>query len=160
MARLPAATGAASAAPWQRRPCPLRSPRRPWRAIWRARCMRWPSDPKDGLAAALARLGRAFMARRVPREFPKHTCNSRLDRSIEGRKTLINKMRLGEAVLRGGFASAEAAVRAVNAEPWEPLPGMVKRECPECRYVFAAPASSQELRCQDFLDKLPRGRQR
>ena len=50
----------------------------------------------------------------------------------------MNKRRLGEAVLRGGFSSAEAAVRVVNAEPWEPLPGMVKRECPECRYFFAA----------------------
>ena len=27
------------------------------------RCRRLASDPKDGLAAALARLGRAFMAR-------------------------------------------------------------------------------------------------
>ena len=45
------------------RPCCQRSPRRRWRAIWRARCRRWPADPKDGLAAALARLGRAFMAR-------------------------------------------------------------------------------------------------
>ena len=72
----------------------------------------------------------------------------------------MNKRRLGEAVLRGGFSSAEAAVRVVNAEPWEPLPGMVKRECPECRYFFAVPASSQELRCQDCVDKLPRGRRR
>ena len=39
------------------------SPKRPWRAIWRARCMLLASDPKDRLAAALARLGRAFMAR-------------------------------------------------------------------------------------------------
>ena len=42
----------------------------------------------------------------------------------------MNKRRLGEAVLRGGFSSAEAAVRVVNAEPWEPLPGMVKRRVP------------------------------
>jgi hypothetical protein len=70
----------------------------------------------------------------------------------------LNKKRLGEAVLRaGGLASAEAAARAVNAEAWEPMPGMVKRQCPECRYWFAAPASSQEARCQDCLDKLPRG---
>jgi hypothetical protein len=51
----------------------------------------------------------------------------------------LNKKRLGEAVLRaGGFASAEAAARAINAEPWEPPPGMVKRQCPKCRYWFAA----------------------
>jgi hypothetical protein len=32
----------------------------------------------------------------------------------------------------------EATSRAVNAEPWEPLPGTLKRQCPECRYRFAA----------------------
>ena len=72
----------------------------------------------------------------------------------------MNKRRAGEAVLRGGFANEEARTRAVNAEPWEPLPGMVKRECPECRYWFAASANSQELRCQDCVDKLPPGRRR
>ena len=33
----------------------------------------------------------------------------------------------------------EATTRAINSEPWEPMPGMVKRQCPECRYRFAAP---------------------
>jgi hypothetical protein len=51
----------------------------------------------------------------------------------------------------------EATTRAINAEPWKPMPGMVKRQCPECRYWFAAPANSQEPRCQDCADKLPRG---
>jgi hypothetical protein len=27
--------------------------------------------------------------------------------------------------------------RTINAEAWEPMPGMVKRPCPECRYWFA-----------------------
>jgi hypothetical protein len=72
-----------------------------------------------------------------------------------------HKRRLGEAVQRdSGFANAEAAARAANAEPWEPMPGMAKRQCPECRYFFAASASSQELRCQDCVDKLSRGRRR
>ena len=31
----------------------------------------------------------------------------------------------------------EAQARAINVEPWEPMPGMVKRQCPECRYWFA-----------------------
>jgi hypothetical protein len=44
----------------QPHPCRQRSPTRPWRAIWRARCTFLASDPKDRLAAALARLGRAF----------------------------------------------------------------------------------------------------
>ena len=44
----------------------------------------------------------------------------------------------------------EADARAVNAEPWEPLPGMVKRECPECRYFFAAPSHrARGLPCPD-----------
>jgi hypothetical protein len=32
----------------------------------------------------------------------------------------------------------EATSRAVNAQPWEPMPGMEKRQCPNCRYFFAA----------------------
>ena len=33
----------------------------------------------------------------------------------------------------------EATSRAINAEPWQPLPGMVKLHCSDCRYWFAAP---------------------
>ena len=43
--------------------CPRRSAWRPWRAIWPARCRRWPAIPRTALAAALARLGQAFLAR-------------------------------------------------------------------------------------------------
>ena len=45
----------------------------------------------------------------------------------------------------------EADVRAINAQSWEPLPGMVKRRCPNCRYFFAAPAIEPEavLLCPD-----------
>jgi hypothetical protein len=39
---------------------------------------------------------------------------------------------------------AEAELRAINAEPWEPMPGMVKRLCPQCRYFFASPVESTE----------------
>ena len=46
---------------------------------------------------------------------------------------------------------AEAAARAVNAEPWEPMPGMVKRQCPKCRYFFAAPPGAEEPRCPDCV---------
>jgi hypothetical protein len=46
----------------------------------------------------------------------------------------------------------EADARAVNAQPWEPPPGMVKRQCPYCRYFFAARSIEPEavlprLRC-------------
>jgi hypothetical protein len=50
----------------------------------------------------------------------------------------MNKRRLAESVRHGGFMDDEAAARAVYAEPWEPMPGMLKRQCPECRYWFAA----------------------
>jgi hypothetical protein len=50
----------------------------------------------------------------------------------------MNKRRRADPVRHGGFMDDEAAARAVNAEPWEPMPGMLKRQCPECRYWFAA----------------------
>ena len=40
-------------------------------------------------------------------------------------------------MLKGTPADAEAAARRVNAEPWEPMPGMVKLQYPDCRYWFA-----------------------
>jgi hypothetical protein len=64
----------------------------------------------------------------------------------------MNKRRAGEAVLPDGFASEEARGWAVNAEPWEPMPGMIKRQCLQCRYWFASNAETglcpdtQELR--------------
>jgi hypothetical protein len=33
---------------------------------------------------------------------------------------------------------AEATARAINAGPWEPFPGLVKRQCPQCYGVQAA----------------------
>jgi hypothetical protein len=43
----------------------------------------------------------------------------------------------------------EASSRAVNAELWEPPPGMEKRQCPRCRYYFASPSDGTEPRCPD-----------
>jgi hypothetical protein len=42
----------------------------------------------------------------------------------------------------------EASSRAVNAQPWEPPPGMVKLQCSDCHYWFAAPHHDVE-RCPD-----------
>ena len=39
---------------------------------------------------------------------------------------------------------AETLARTVNAEPWEPLPGMVKRRCLRCGYFFAVKAGLAE----------------
>jgi hypothetical protein len=50
-----------------------------------------------------------------------------------------------------GLAAEETKARAANAAPWEPLPGMVKRQCPECRYLFAAPVDIEEPRCPDCV---------
>ena len=47
----------------------------------------------------------------------------------------------------GGFANAEAAARAANAEPWEPMPGMVKRQYPDCRYWSASAARTARRSC-------------
>jgi hypothetical protein len=54
----------------------------------------------------------------------KHTCKTGSDRSAEGRKMLMDKKQREAAVLNGGLA--ELVVRQVNAEPWEPVPGMVR----------------------------------
>ena len=47
------------------------------------------------------------------------------------------------------------AARFLNVEDWDPLPGMIKRQCPRCRYLFV---DSEELRCPDCVDleKRPR----
>ena len=57
----------------------------------------------------------------------------------------------------GGLADVEAEARAVNAEPWEPMPGMVKRQCERCAYWFAAdPANSAPYYCPDCAIRQPR----
>jgi hypothetical protein len=55
----------------------------------------------------------------------------------------------------------DAEARAINATDWEPMPGMVKRQCPRYRYYFATPAESHEPRCPDCVQggsppRLPR----
>jgi hypothetical protein len=36
----------------------------------------------------------------------------------------------------------EAEARAINATDWQPLSGMVKKRCGQCRYWFAVPAQA------------------
>jgi hypothetical protein len=48
-------------------------------------------------------------------------------------------------VLHGGLANEEATARAINAEPWKLLPGMIKAQCPQCRYFFAASVATTTL---------------
>jgi hypothetical protein len=63
----------------------------------------------------------------------------------------MNKKRMEKAVRADKTADAEAAARAVNALPWEPMPGMVKRQCPGCRYFYAAPTDNKEPHCPDCM---------
>jgi hypothetical protein len=51
----------------------------------------------------------------------------------------------------------EATARAINAEPWQPMPGMVKRQCPECRYWFATWPQREQERCPDCASAGARG---
>ncbi len=44
-----------------------------------------------------------------------------------------------------------AEARAINAEPWEPPPGMIKRRCPWCGYFFASQVTAADavMLCPD-----------
>jgi len=54
----------------------------------------------------------------------------------------------------------EAEARAQNAEPWEPLPGMVKKRCLRCRYLFAVKVEEAEATatCPDYAPSQSRKR--
>jgi hypothetical protein len=45
----------------------------------------------------------------------------------------------------------EAEVRAINAQPWQPLPGMLKKRCSRCSFWFAVPVAEADAtsRCPD-----------
>jgi len=46
-------------------------------------------------------------------------------------------------------AALAIAARFLNLEDWDPLPGMIKRQCPSCRYLFAAPTASRTVSHRD-----------
>jgi hypothetical protein len=48
-------------------------------------------------------------------------------------------------------AELEVEARAVNATDWQPLPGMAKKRCSQCRYWFAVPIAEADAtsRCPD-----------
>jgi hypothetical protein len=47
----------------------------------------------------------------------------------------------------------EAEARAINATDWQPLRGMMKKQCSQCRYWFAVPIAEAEVtsRCPDCV---------
>jgi hypothetical protein len=64
----------------------------------------------------------------------------------------MNRKRSGATVPDGDDpVEEEARTRQVNAGAWKPLPGMVKRRCPRCRYWFAVAAAETDPspRCPD-----------
>ena len=73
-----------------------------------------------------------------------------------GRKEVAMNKRPGDAVPNA--AVQEKLARVVNAEPWDPPPGMLKRQCPRCRYWFASVAETGL--CPDCSEKQPPGRRR
>ena len=55
----------------------------------------------------------------------------------------------------------EATTRAINAEPWEPMPGMVKRQCPDCHALVRRSGEQSPwslFAARTCVEKLPRGR--
>ncbi len=47
----------------------------------------------------------------------------------------------------------ETEARAINAEPWDPPPGMIKRQCPRCGYFFASSVTAADavVPCPDCV---------
>ena len=60
----------------------------------------------------------------------------------------IARRTLKRKLARLGINRARAD-RIANEEPWEPLPGMIKRRCEHCRFWFATPQQAQKARCPD-----------
>jgi hypothetical protein len=76
-----------------------------------------------------------------------------------GRYAGLKSTKGGSVARKPASDEAEAEARAINAEPWEPMAGMVKRQCVRCRYFFASPADSTERRCANCVS-LGTGRSR
>ena len=108
VARLPAATGAARTGAGHLgrsdRPCCQRSLRRRWRAIWRARCRRWPAirrtawrPPWRGSGGRSWPATREFSRSAADAEKPapelNPTCNSRFGPADRRKEGALNKRR-------------------------------------------------------------------
>ena len=53
--------------------------------------------------------------------------------------------------------SDDASARAINAQEWEPPSGMMKRQCPQCRYWLAASPHTTDDCCPDCASIGQRG---
>jgi hypothetical protein len=111
---------------------------------WPARCTSRPATPRTAWRQRWRGSGgRSWCATREfyrsardaekPALESDSTCNNRLAPADRRREDALNKKRLAKPCLEP--QDAETLARAVNAEAWEPLPGMVKRQCPRCRYL-------------------------
>jgi hypothetical protein len=85
----------------------------------------------------------------TPRQQPLPSCHRHPRRKCPGECQYI----LGhEECLHDQYpGDPEGRARAINAEPWEPLPGMVKRRCEECDYWYASPAAQRTAICPDCV---------
>lgn len=83
-----------------------------------------------------------------PRQQPLPRCRKYRRRKCPGECQYI----LGrEECLQDTRGDPESYARAINAEPWEPLPGMVKRRCASCDYLYASPADERTAICPECV---------
>lgn len=54
-----------------------------------------------------------------------------------------------DTTMKRPLAKHEVHARAINAEPWQPMRGMVKRRCERCAYWFATPRHRPAACCPD-----------
>jgi len=144
-----------------RRPsCCQRSPRRPWRAIWRARCMCacWPVIPRTGwLLPWHGWGGRSWPA---TREFPRSArdaekpapeinthCNSRRGPADRRKEDASNKWRPEELVSRDKGPLGEAQTGVVRCVGLRTIPAQRLFNPPPCtdRPVCARAAQRDRL---------------
>lgn len=50
----------------------------------------------------------------------------------------------------------DRTAREINAQPWEPLPGMKKARCLECQFYYATPIAKPQHICPDCRDRTRR----
>jgi hypothetical protein len=59
---------------------------------------------------------------------------------------------------RRHYGAQHLRARAVNAEAWEPMAGMVKTICADCRFLFATPVAEPQALWPDCrIERQDRG---
>jgi hypothetical protein len=105
----------------------------PSRAVW--------NDRRDALLIRLSEEG-----------MPNADIAERLGITPEAAKS--RRIRLGATNLRARHIQGDTAER--NDEPWQPLPGMVKRRCTGCTLWYAARVGKTGSMCPECSAKVRR----